>query len=94
MVPQFLGSMCAYPDTLPEVRSPGNPVTITVTLVAGPDRAVAEESLNSFIRACTDIDRVDRFVVLDEGLSRADRAVLSGLYPFLEILPGIVPPQQ
>lgn len=88
MVPQILGSMCAYPDNLPAVRKPGGPVTITVTLVAGPDRAVVEEVLNSFIRSCTDIDRVDRFVVLDEGLSAVDRAVLTGLYPFVEILSG------
>jgi len=61
---------------------------VTVRIVAGPDRGVTEATLNSFLRCCTDVARVGRFVIVDAGLSEADRAELTGLYPFVELASG------
>jgi hypothetical protein len=57
---------------------------VTVSLVAGPDRASTELTLNSFVRCCTDVSRVGRFLTLDVGLSAQDRALLLKRYGFLE----------
>jgi glycosyltransferase involved in cell wall biosynthesis len=57
---------------------------VVVSLVAGPDRAGTELTLNSFLRCCTDVSRVGRFLVIDAGLSARDRALLRDLYGFLE----------
>lgn len=55
---------------------------MTVSVPAGPDRELTE-TLNSFLRNCTDLDRDVRFVILDQGLAAADRAVLAERYPFV-----------
>ena len=57
---------------------------MTVTLVAGPNRATTEQSLDSFLHCCLDRDRIDRFVVIDAGLSTEDRLALLERYRFLE----------
>ena len=60
---------------------------VTVSLVAGPDRAATEQTLNSFLRCCIDVSRVGRFLVLDAGLSAPDRAALLEWYRFIEFSP-------
>lgn len=57
---------------------------VTVTLVAGPDRASTERTLNSFLRCCTDVARAGRVLVIDIGLWPEDRAALADRYPFLD----------
>ena len=61
---------------------------VTVSVLAGSDLAVTEATLNSFLRCCLDRDRVGRFVIVDVGLSVADRAVLAQRYPFAELVSG------
>lgn len=67
------GMVCGPPDA-----------DVVVSLVAGPDRAVTELTLNSFLNCCTDVSRVGRFLAVDAGLSAADRATLLNRYEFLE----------
>lgn len=86
MVPPLLEAALTYPADIPRPRQDG-PANVTLSLVAGPDRTDVEHMLNSFIHCCTDADRIDRFLVLDAGLSEADRSVLTALYPFLEFAP-------
>jgi len=87
-VPHLLKETATYPPDLCR-RPPGPPnAEVTFSLVAGPDRQQSERTLNSFLQCCTDIDHVGRFLVLDTGLSAADRAHLSDRYPFLEFLSG------
>ena len=87
-VPGLLEQTAAYPADLAR-RPPGPPdAEVTFSLVAGPDRQPCERTLNSFLHCCTDVDYVGRFLVLDTGLSDADRTHLSGRYPFLEFLTG------
>lgn len=57
---------------------------VVVSLVAGPDRTVAEHTLNSFLRCCLDRSRIGRFLVIDAGLSARDRRILEERYGFLE----------
>ena len=60
---------------------------VTVSLVAGSDRAAIELTLNSFLHCCTDVSRVGRFLLFDAGLSAEDRAMLRDSYGFLEFGP-------
>ncbi|HPX38336.1 MAG TPA: glycosyltransferase [Mycobacterium sp.] len=84
MAGQRLVECATYPADL--VRRPAGRVDAEVTarVIAGPDRAITEATLNSFLRCCTDLDRVGRFAIVDGGLSSTDRAVLAELYPFIE----------
>ena len=61
---------------------------MVVSLVAGPDRASTEQTLNSFLNCCLDVSRVGRFLVVDAGLSAKDRAMLLERYGFLEFCPS------
>lgn len=96
-VPQLLAENAEYPERL--VHRPAGPrdAEVTVTFVAGPVRAKLEQSLNSFLRCCSDVDQAGRFLVLDIGLTTSDRVALSGRYPFLEFVigtPGLKFPDQ
>jgi hypothetical protein len=84
-VPAMLEAASSYPDTVVAslVARPRD-AAITVSLVAGPDHAATEQTLNSFLHCCTDVARVGRFLVLDVGLSAQDRTMLRERYGFLE----------
>jgi hypothetical protein len=87
-VPTMIEVASPYPDAL--VQSLQRPAAgprhaeVVVSLVAGPDRARTEHTLNSFLNCCTDVSRVRRFLVVDVGLSARDRAILRERYGFLE----------
>ncbi len=84
-VPTMLGAASSYPDVLVGNLIAGpRDSEVTVSLVAGADRADIEQTLNSFLNCCTDILRVGRFLLVDVGLSAQDRAILHERYPFLE----------
>jgi tetratricopeptide (TPR) repeat protein len=84
-VPAMLDAASSYPDVLVGnlVAGPRD-AEVTVTLVAGPDHAATEQTLNSFLHCCTDVSRVGRFLVIDGGLAAQDRAKLLERYGFLE----------
>jgi glycosyltransferase involved in cell wall biosynthesis len=84
-VPAMIEAASSYPDALVQrlVASPGE-AEVTVSLIAGPDHAATEQTLNSFLHCCLDVWRVGRFLVLDAGLSAPDRATLQERYGFLE----------
>jgi glycosyltransferase involved in cell wall biosynthesis len=96
-VPTMIDAASSYPDSSllqslqhPAARDP----EVVVSLIAGPDRASTELTLNSFLRCCTDVSRVGRFLVIDAGLSAQDRALLRDRYGFLEFAqPGHIRPQ-
>jgi hypothetical protein len=82
----------AYPDEA-LLTSLRHPVTdpdgeVVVSLIAGPDRAATEHTLNSFLRCCTDLDRIGRFLIVDSGMSAQDGATLADRYRFLEFTYG------
>jgi tetratricopeptide (TPR) repeat protein len=85
--PAMIDAASAYPDALarhPNLTMGRHDGPVTTTLVAGPNRHATEQTLNSFMNCCLDLARVDRFVVIDGGLSAEDRATLLERYPFLE----------
>jgi len=87
-VPTMLEIGKIYPETLAHSLIAGPPDSeVTVTLIAGHDRAQTECTLNSFLHYCTDVDLVGRFLLIDTGLSKADRTWLGECYPFVELRP-------
>jgi hypothetical protein len=86
-VPTMLEAASSYPDVLARNLIAGpHDCEVTVSLVAGADRAATEQTLNSFLNCCSDVARVGRFVTFDAGLSAQDRAILHKRYEFLEFL--------
>ena len=84
-VPAMLEAASSYPDTLARNIVPGpRDSGVTVSLIAGPDLASTEQTLNSFLHCCIDVSRVGRFLIVDAGLSAQDRAILQERYAFLE----------
>jgi hypothetical protein len=84
-VPSMLGVASSYPDVLVRNLIAGpRDSEVTVSLVAGADRADIDQTLNSFLNCCADIARVGRFLLVDVGLSAQDRAILHQRYAFLE----------
>ncbi|BBX45054.1 hypothetical protein GCM10009641_23540 [Mycobacterium cookii] len=89
-VPAMLEAVSQYPDAL--VRNLIGAQTdadVTVSLIVGPDLVDAQQTLNSFLNCCADVEYVGRFLAIDVGLSATDREMLQALYEFLEFLePG------
>jgi glycosyltransferase involved in cell wall biosynthesis len=84
-VPAMIEAASSYSDALVQrVATGARDAEVVVSLVAGPDRGAAEQTLNSFLYCCTDVSRVGRFLVVDGGLAAEDRAILLKRYGFLE----------
>jgi tetratricopeptide (TPR) repeat protein len=84
-VPTMVEAASPYPDMVARnIIAGAREAEVTVSVVAGADRAVTELTLNSFLHCCTDVARVGRFLVFDVGLSGQDRAILQEGYRFLE----------
>lgn len=85
-VPAMIEAASAPPaEPVPRAASDAS---VTVSLLAGPDREAAEQTLNSLLRSCLDASRAGRWLVLDAGLPAADRARLQERYGFLEFVPA------
>jgi hypothetical protein len=86
-VPAMIEAASSYPDLLVRrlVAGPRDG-EVTVSLVAGPDPAATEQTLNSFLHCCSDVQRVGRFLVLDAGMAAEDHATLLARYRFLEFI--------
>jgi Glycosyl transferase family 2 len=90
--PAMIDAASSYPEAL--VRglvsgaTRGRDSEVTVSVVVGSDLHVAEQMLNSFLRCCVDVSRVDRFLAVDAGLSGQDRSTLLQRYEFLEFGQG------
>lgn len=89
-VPAVINATSSYSDTLAHNLTGGSPdADVTVTVIAGRSLAATERTLNSFLSTCLDAARAGRFLVVDAGLSGADRASLVERYPFLEFGPSV-----
>ncbi|MBX9640084.1 MAG: glycosyltransferase [Mycobacteriaceae bacterium] len=85
--PVMLDLASSYPDAAVQQSlgaDPGAAGEVVVSLIAGPDRAGTEATLNSFLRCCTDLSRVGRILLIDVGLSSRDREMLCERYGFIE----------
>ncbi len=87
--PTMIEAASSYPEALARRLVAGPRGTeVVVSLIAGPDPARTEQTLNSFLNCCNDVSRVERFLVVDAGLSGRDRAMLQERYGFLEFCPS------
>ncbi len=87
-VPAMIEAATSYPNVLVGSLVVGPAETeFTVSLIAGPDYTATEQTLNSFLHCCLDVARVGRFLIVDDGLSAQDRAMLQQRYSFLEFAP-------
>jgi hypothetical protein len=85
-VPAMIDAASLYPEPLAQRPVVGSrDFGVTVTLVAGPDRAATERTLNSFLNCCVDVSRVGRFLVIPADMSTEDDAALLDRYRFLEL---------
>ncbi|MGH3562874.1 MAG: glycosyltransferase, partial [Mycobacterium sp.] len=86
-VPAMLEAASSYPEVVVSGLVAGlRDAEVTVSLVAGPDRGVTEQTLNSFLHCCTDVSRVGRFLMADTGLPAAGRAMLGERYGLVEFV--------
>ncbi|MEB3065737.1 MULTISPECIES: hypothetical protein [Mycolicibacter] len=86
-VPVMLEAASAYPQgLLADLTIGGFGADVTVTVIADADRAALERTLNSFLNCCQDLALVERFLVLDTGLSGADRRMLRDRYRFVDVI--------
>lgn len=90
-VPQMLDAAIADPgDAARNVVLGSSDADVTITIIAGADRAETEATLNSLVNCCEDLTRARRVVILDGGVPESDRAVLLTRFPFVEF--GAYPP--
>ncbi|MFY2860977.1 glycosyltransferase [Mycobacterium sp. THU-M104] len=86
-VPVMLEAAASYPDALVQRLVASQGATVTVSLIAGPDRETTEQAINSFLNCCLDLSLwFGRFLVVDAGLSAPNRVLLRQRYRFLEFV--------
>jgi hypothetical protein len=86
-VPAMLEATSLYPEALVRSLIDGpRDADVTVSLIAGPDWPATAATLNSFLHCCTDVAKVGRFLVFDDGQTPGDRTILRQRYPFLEFV--------
>ena len=68
-----------------EARGTGRAAT-TLTITSCRRPALFERTVNSFLNCCTDQERIDRWVCVDNGSAESDRARMRELYPFFEFV--------
>lgn len=59
---------------------------ITLTMTSCKRYDLFTQTVNTFINCCTDLDRIDRWICIDDNSSDQDRKKMSDLYPFFEFV--------
>lgn len=88
-VPHVAAETAAYPAEvvariLQGARGDLADVTLTITTCRRPD--LFETTINSFLNCCTDLDRVGRWICIDDRSAGIDRERMQVLYPFFEFI--------
>lgn len=91
-VPTVAKATAVYPEAivrhLMDRKHASNPntskVTLTVTTCKRLD--LFEPTINSFLNCCQDIDRINRFICIDDNSSETDRQGMRNLYPFFDFI--------
>jgi GR25 family glycosyltransferase involved in LPS biosynthesis len=79
---QYDAELVARLAARPLSSSPG--ITLAVTSCRRLDLFIS--TICSFLTACTDIERVDRFICVDDDSSADDRLKMQQLFPFFEFI--------
>ncbi|MBC7709378.1 MAG: glycosyltransferase [Rhizobacter sp.] len=59
---------------------------ITLTITTCRRFNLFTQSVNSFLNCCLDLERIGRWICVDDGSNDADRAQMQALYPFFEFI--------
>jgi GR25 family glycosyltransferase involved in LPS biosynthesis/glycosyltransferase involved in cell wall biosynthesis len=91
-VPRVIEQRCSYPVELIErineriASDSAADREVTLTITSCRRRVLAERTINSFLRCCTDVSRIGRWIWIDNGSAELDRARIRELYPFFEFI--------
>jgi GR25 family glycosyltransferase involved in LPS biosynthesis len=61
-------------------------VNVTVTMTSCKRIDLFTKTVNSFINCCTDLEKVDEWIVIDDNSSDRDRERMKMLYPFINFI--------
>lgn len=88
-VPGCLDDTARYPaeivERLCERSSPGA-AAVTLTITSCRRFELFERTVSSFLRCCEDLDRIDRWVCVDDGSSEDDRRAMAARFGFFEFI--------
>lgn len=70
-----------------EGHSENRRADVTFTITTCRRLELFERTMSSFLHCFTDLDRIARWLCVDDGSSAADLARMRELYPFLELVP-------
>ena len=59
---------------------------ITFTMTTCRRYELFEKTMNSFLNCCTDLDMIDRWIIVDDNSSDEDRLKMKTNYPFIEFV--------
>jgi GT2 family glycosyltransferase len=65
-------------------RTTKRAVTLTITSCRRP--VLFERSINSFVRCCLDVERIDRWLCIDSGTSEDERTRIRKRFPFFDFI--------
>ncbi len=65
---------------------PADEHTVTLTITTCKRRELFEQTIDSFLSNCVDVDRIDRWICIDDGSSPDDLAAMRDRYPFFEFI--------
>lgn len=79
----------SYPHDIVEMLNKKRKVVhprITVTMTTCKRFSLFKDSINSFLTCCKDLDKIDRWICIDDNSSEQDRVQMRVLYPFFEFI--------
>lgn len=62
------------------------PRFVTLTMTTCKRFPLFQQTMNSFLSCCTDLDLIDRWICIDDNSSQEDREKMKNLYPFFEFI--------
>lgn len=87
IVPMIENDFTDYPTTIiGEIcERSRNPIDIyTFTITTCKRLQLFKKTMNSFINCCIDIDKIDRWICVDDQSSEEDKSEMKRLYPFFQ----------
>jgi hypothetical protein len=89
-VERLRDELATYPAeivaTLAGRRPTASRPTVTLSITTCQRLALFEQTMNSFLQCCEDVDAIDRWICIDDGSSPSDRARMQERYPFFEFV--------
>ena len=81
-IPQIKDNFTNYPKEIVENIKKGGNGKITLTITTCKRFDLFEKTMNSFLQCCTDLDKIDEWLCIDDNSGEEDKKKMSELYPF------------